>query len=78
MLDLISQVAIAILGISSIVLVARKNRLGFVLGLVAQPFYYYTCIQNHQWGLLVATTGYTISWIYGIRQWYSKKERNAE
>ena len=73
MLDTISQVMIAVFGITSITLVAKKNKWGFAIGLAAQPFYYITSIVNHQWGLLIATTGYTISWIYGIYEWFYRK-----
>jgi len=35
MYDLVSQVAIFVLGAGSIILVAKKNKWGFVLGLAA-------------------------------------------
>jgi nicotinamide riboside transporter PnuC len=68
--DLISQIAIAVLGVLSIFLIAKKKRIGFICGLVVQPFYFYTSLQNHQWGLFIATFFYTGSWIYGAYQWY--------
>lgn len=38
MWDIISQVAIVFLGAGAIILVAKKNKWGFVLGLASQPF----------------------------------------
>lgn len=38
MWDVISQGVIFLTGISAIVLIARKNRWGFVLGLAGMPF----------------------------------------
>ena len=73
MWDNISQVAIFILGITSIVLIARKNKWGFVVGLLAQPFWYITSFANHQWGVFFVSFIYTLSWLYGIYEWFFKK-----
>ena len=51
MYNLVSQAAIFILGTGSIILVAKKNKWGFVLGLLAQPFWFITAIVNHQGGI---------------------------
>jgi hypothetical protein len=53
MYDLISQIAIFILGAGSIILVAKKNKWGFVLGLASQPFWFITAIVNHQGGGII-------------------------
>ena len=50
MWDIISQVAIVFLGAGAIILVAKKNKWGFVLGLASQPFWYITAFINEQWG----------------------------
>lgn len=60
MWDLISQVAIVILGTSSIILLAKKNKWGFVLGLAAQPFWYITAFVNQQWGVFLVSFVYTL------------------
>lgn len=38
MSDLVLQIILAFLSISAIILVARKNKWGFVFGLASQPF----------------------------------------
>jgi len=70
MLDTISQVAIFIFGVSSIVLIARKNKWGWVLALCAQPFWFITAYLNKQWGVFLVAVVYTASWIYGIYEWF--------
>jgi len=70
MWETISQIAIAILGTLSIILIARKNKWGLVLGLAAQPFWFITTYVNHQWGSFAVSFVYTVSWIYGIWNWF--------
>lgn len=78
MWDLISQVAIVILGTSSIILLAKKNKWGFVLGLAAQPFWYITAFVNQQWGVFLVSFVYTASWLFGIYEWFFKKEKSTK
>ncbi len=75
MWDTISQIAIFILGISSIILVARKNKWGFVLGLLAQPFWFITSFINEQWGIFFVSFVYSLSWVYGIYGWFYKDRK---
>jgi nicotinamide riboside transporter PnuC len=78
MWDLISQIGIAFLGITSIILIARKNKWGFVFGLLAQPFWYITSYINKQWGIFLLSFVYTISWCYGIYEWFFKEKRKVK
>ena len=73
-LDTIAQVGLAVLGITAIILVARKNKWGFVFGLLSQPFFFITSYINGQWGLFLLNIVYTISWAYGIYNWFKKKK----
>lgn len=75
MLDTISQIVIFVFGALSIILVGRKNRWGFVLALLAQPFWFYTAYKHRQWGILAANFVYAVSWLYGFYQWFIKKEK---
>ena len=68
--ELVSQVAIVILGTSSILLIARKNKWGLVVALAAQPFWFYTTYVNHQWGAFIVSFIYTAIWIYGAYEWF--------
>jgi hypothetical protein len=72
MLDQISQFFIFIFGITSIILVARKNKWGFVFGALAQPFWFLTAFLNEQWGVFFVSFAYAASWIYGIYEWFFK------
>ncbi len=74
MWDIISQVAIVFLGAGAIILVAKKNKWGFVLGLASQPFWYITAFINEQWGVFLVSFIYTTSWCLGIYEWFFKKE----
>jgi nicotinamide riboside transporter PnuC len=76
MLDIICQVAVAVLGVIAMFLVARKNRWGFVVGLISQPFWYITTYLHHQWGVFALSVVYTATWIYGIYEWFFKKKSN--
>lgn len=71
----ISQIAILVLGVASIVLVAKKNKWGFVLGLAVQPFWFITSFLNKQWGIFIVSFVYTLSWIFGIYEWFFKNKK---
>lgn len=76
MYDIISQFAIPILGGVAVVLVAKKNKWGFVAGLASQPFWFVTSIVNKQWGVLIVSIIFTFSWALGIYEWFFKKEKS--
>ena len=72
MWEIISQIIIFIFGIAAIILVARKNKWGFVFGLLSQPFWYITSYLHEQWGVFFLSIGYTLSWLYGVYVWFYK------
>lgn len=74
-LEIVAQLGIAVFGILAIILVARKNKWGFVLGLISVPFWFITSIINRQWGIVILNTAYTVSWGYGIYYWFSGRNR---
>lgn len=76
--DLISQIGIFIFGVLAIILVARKNKWGFVFGFMSQPFWFITSYLNHQWGVFLVSFVYAGSWIYGIYEWFFKNKLNKE
>lgn len=78
LLDILSQVAIFIFGVLGVVLVARKNKWGFVFGVMVQPFWFMTAFFNEQWGVFLISIVYTASWSYGIYEWFFKKEKVVE
>ena len=74
MWDGISQIALSILSPMAIILVAKKNKWGFVIGLATQPFWFITSLTNQQWGVFFVSLLYTGSWALGIYEWFFKKE----
>ncbi|MFA5652313.1 MAG: nicotinamide mononucleotide transporter [Candidatus Paceibacterota bacterium] len=72
MFEIISQIAIFVLGGLAIILVAKKNKWGFVAGLISQPFWFITAFNSKQWGIFFVSFVYTISWCYGIYEWFFK------
>ncbi|MCA9359832.1 nicotinamide mononucleotide transporter [Candidatus Nomurabacteria bacterium] len=65
-IEVVAQFGISALGILAIVLVAKENRWGFVVGLMSQPFWLITSYNNEQWGVFVLCFFYLGSWSYGI------------
>ena len=69
-LDVISQAAILMTCMSSIMLVndprPRVQRFACIFGLISEPFWYYTTITHHQWGLFAASIVYTFAWGRGF------------
>jgi nicotinamide riboside transporter PnuC len=75
MWDTIAQIGITIFGVTAIILVAKKNKWGFVFGLISQPFWFISSYMNKQWGILILNVIYTFSWSYGIYNWFFKKRK---
>jgi len=73
MLENISQIAIFIMGVFSIFLISNKNKWGFVVGLLSEPFWFYTSIHNKQWGLFAITVVYLFVWSWGIYKWFKEE-----
>jgi nicotinamide riboside transporter PnuC len=77
MWDIISQICIFVFGVLAIILVAKKNKWGFVFGLISQPFWYITAFAHGQWGIFFLNIGYTLSWSYGIYVWFFKDKKEV-
>jgi nicotinamide riboside transporter PnuC len=75
MWDTIAQIGVTIFGVTAIILVAKKNKWGFVFGLISQPFWFITSFINKQWGVFFVSIIYTCSWAYGIYEWFFKSKR---
>jgi nicotinamide riboside transporter PnuC len=71
----IAQIGLAIFGVTAIILVAKKNKWGFVFGLLSQPFWFISSFMNKQWGIFLLNIIYTFSWSYGIYIWFFKSKR---
>jgi nicotinamide riboside transporter PnuC len=75
MWDTIAQIGLTIFGVTAIILVAKKNKWGFVFGLLSQPFWFITSFVNKQWGVFFVSIIYTFSWLFGIYEWFFKSKR---
>jgi hypothetical protein len=60
-----SQVGI-FAGALAVVMTGSGSRWGYVVGFAVQPFWFYTTIKHKQWGIVAASTIYTIGWGIGI------------
>ncbi len=63
---LANQIVLTLLSLGSIFLVERENRWGYVLGLVAQPFWWYAAISDGQWGVMIVNVFYALIWSRGV------------
>jgi nicotinamide riboside transporter PnuC len=75
MWDIISQIGITFFGVIAVILVAKKNKWGFVFGLLSQPFWFITSYLNQQWGIFFLSIVYTLSWLFGIYEWFFKDKK---
>ena len=78
MYEIISQAAIFILGTGAIILIAKKNKWGFVAGLLSQPFWFITSYTNEQWGVFLVSIIFTGSWCLGIYEWFFKGKNKRQ
>jgi hypothetical protein len=67
----ISQVLIMVLSCAAIILITLPagcpwQRWGYVVGLLAQPFWLYTAIYHKQTGVFWSCYVYTVIWLLGI------------
>ncbi len=49
----------------------RVRRWACVVGLIGQPFWFYSTITAGQWGTFAVTVGYTVAYLRGI--WHFRK-----
>ncbi|MFH1779947.1 MAG: hypothetical protein ABH803_02250 [Candidatus Micrarchaeota archaeon] len=73
--DFVSQIGIGLLSTVAIILVAKKNKWGFVVGLASQPFWFITTFLNQQWGVFFVAIVSTFSWAYGVYEWFYKDKK---
>ena len=67
---MIEQLAIALTGVTAIVLVQSKSewlrKLACIFGLSGQPFWFYSAYQAEQWGVFGLCVLYTAAWGHGF------------
>lgn len=73
-LEAISQIGIGILTISSIFALAHKHyRMGFILGMLSEPFWLYSSFNGALWGMFVVALFTTYGNIRGLINHSEKK-----
>ncbi len=68
------QFMLVILGALTIYLITSGGKLirwGCIAGLLSEPFWFYTAIQNRQWGMVLLIIWYTIMFVRGIYKFRS-------
>ncbi len=76
MISLICQIGIMLCGASSVWLMSRKERWrrwGYIIGLLAQPFWFVETISKGQYGIALISLWYTYSWGMGVWNYWIKK-----
>ena len=67
---MLGQVGILVFGMTAVLLVndprPHVRRWGPVLGLIAQPFWFYETFLSAQWGIFLCSFVYTSSWARGF------------
>ena len=48
----------------------RRQRWGWLIGLLGQPLWLYATWQSKQWGMFVLSLWYIYAWAKGVRRWW--------
>lgn len=77
-MEVFAQIVIALTGMVAIYLTQQSNegikKYASILGLIGQPFWYYTTLLNEQYGIFFLTLGYTYLWGMGFYNSWLKGE----
>lgn len=71
-MDIIAQIMILITGLTGQYLIARKIRVGWLIAIFGQLFWFYTTINHRQLFLVLNTVVYTGIFVYGWYNWKNK------
>jgi hypothetical protein len=75
------QISIALTGVAAIWLTQQSNenwkRYACILGIIGQPFWFYSAYKAEQWGIFILCFFYTYSWSLGVwNNWIKSKVGN--
>ena len=72
------QIGIALCGVSAVWLSQDKNekrrRWAPILGLIGQPFWFYSSYVAEQWGIFALSIMYTYGWAKGIKTYWGERK----
>lgn len=78
MIDIISQIGIALFGVIGVALSQTKEpskrKWASIFGLCAQPFWFYSAYTTKQWGMFFVCFLYASSYLYGFYNNWIKNE----
>ena len=77
MMYTISQIMIFVCGVGSIALMSANNKhskWGPVVGLLGQPFWFYSAITDGAWGIFASAILFTFFFSLGIYNFWLRKE----
>lgn len=82
MLDIISQIGITVFGVIAAWITQQRNeslkKYACILGLMSQPFWFYTAVIAEQWGVFANSVMFTVIWIIGIKTYWITGSKAAE
>lgn len=67
--DRLVQPVLPVLVATTLFLIAKRNRWGFVVGLATQPVWILTYWLHRQWGGLLTVAISTSAFVVGVREW---------
>lgn len=76
-LELLSQVAILVLGglsIAAISLGPKYEFKGYLVGVISEPFWLYTAYTHEQWGICISAIWWLVFYTVGLARTYGKKQ----
>lgn len=69
--SVIPQIMIPVCSVFTATLITRgdkrSRKIGCLIGLLAQPFWYWTTLENSQYGVFLVAVYYTWRWVIGVR-----------
>lgn len=75
LIEFISEAGLFIFTALAVFYVGRKNKWGFVFGLISQPFWYVSALINGLWGVMLLNFVMSANWIYGFYNWWIKDRK---
>ena len=74
---MIDQIMIGVTGTLAVYFSQTSNvklkRWACILGLIGQPFWFYTTYTAEQWGIFILAFIYTAGWLVGVRTYWFKE-----
>lgn len=75
--DVLIQVSLPIISVSTTYLIARRRLSGIVMALASQPLWIVTAVLHRQWGIVVTATLNVWSLATGVRRWRAEQSDSS-